>query len=150
MTTSLFTNYTEEEFTGYWDGKPRSFKPGESQYMPDYLAKHFAKHLTNRELLRKDSNGDFIHKNGDKFVSPKKPEEVPMFMELFGRAYQTNEDSVDNDPLDTEIEVLNKNREKVIEVTSEIEEPKKVKETKDSPDDESSFGGKVKETKTKK
>ena len=113
--TALFTNFTDKEFIGYWDGKPRKFLAGQSQYMPDYLAQHLAKHLVNRELLRTDSSGSLIYKNGEKMTSPKFPEQVPLFMELFNKAYISDETEEDNTPepsaLDTEIDVINKNKE---------------------------------------
>ena len=113
MKTALFTNFTDQEFIGYWDGKGKKFDPGQSLYMPDYLAKHFAKHLTNRELLRIDGNGNLIHKDGDKITSPKKPEQVPMFMDLFNKAYtpgETEELGDQKDDVDALINSANKNR----------------------------------------
>src|SRR3990167_49054 len=92
MKTALFTNFTDYEFIGYWDGKPKKFAPGQSIWMPDYLAKHFAKHLSNRELLRLDKNGNPIYKDGEKMTSPKNPEQVPLFMELYNKAYTPNEE----------------------------------------------------------
>lgn len=86
MKSALFTNFTNEDFTGYWDGKAKLFKPGSSLYMPVALANHHAKHLVNRELLRIDDNGSAIHRNGDKMTSPKFPEQVPIFMDLFNKA----------------------------------------------------------------
>lgn len=113
MSTALFTNFTDQEFTGYWDGKPRKFKPGESLYMPEYLAKHYAKHLVNRELLRVNSRGDLIHPGGDKMTSPKFPEHVPLFMELFNKAFTPEHQSEDGqtEEINTEITVENKNRQ---------------------------------------
>jgi len=115
MKTALFVNFTEEEFIGYWDGKGKKFVPGASLYMPDYLARHFAKHLVNRELLRKDRAGNLIYKDGEKFTSPKKPEEVPIFMELFGKAYIPDTDdelAQPKDDIDALINSANKNRTK--------------------------------------
>ena len=116
METALFINFSDEAFTGYWDGKGKTFAPGQSLYLPDYLARHFAKHLVNRELLREDKNGDLLIKNGDKFVSPKKPEDVPVFMEMFNKAYKVQEATEDlgsnKDDIDTLIDTANKNRKK--------------------------------------
>lgn len=117
MKTSLFTNFTDQEFIGYWDGKGKKFAPGQSVYMPDYLAKHFAKHLVNRELLRADASGNLIHKDGDKMTSPKFPEQVPIFMELFNKAFTPDEmDELGDkkDDLDTLIDVANKNRQEKV------------------------------------
>jgi hypothetical protein len=116
MRTALFTNFSNIEFIGYWDGKPKKFKPGQSLYMPDYLAKHFAKHLANRELLRKDENGNSIYKDGEKFTSPKRPQDTPVFMELFDQAYkvdETEEESLgsEGDDVDSLIGSVNKNHE---------------------------------------
>ena len=115
MKTALFVNFTSEEFIGYWDGKSKKFKPGESLYMQDYLARHWAKHLTNRELLKTDANGNLIYKDGEKMTSPKKPEDVPLFMELFNKAYIPEKEEEEfigskEDTLDSLIDLANKNR----------------------------------------
>lgn len=106
MSTALFTNFSSEEFIGHWDGKPRKFAPGESLYMPDYLAQHFAKHLTNRELMK-------IGK--ERSTSPKFPDQVPEYMELFNKAYTPDEvhekPKAKKDDVDTLIAVANKNRQ---------------------------------------
>lgn len=115
MKTALFTNFTNEVFNGYWDGKKKPFAPGQSLYMPDYLAKHFAKHLVNQELLKRKEDGSLVYKDGEKFVSPKKPEEVPIFMELFNKAFtpdETEELGDKKDDIDTLINVANKNKNK--------------------------------------
>lgn len=118
MKTALFVNFTNEAFTGYWDGKGKTFKSGQSLYMPEYLARHFAKHLVNRELLSRDKNGNLVFKDGEKLTSPKKPEESPIFMELFNKAYIPDEDEEalgdKQDDIDTLIDVANKNRSKRI------------------------------------
>lgn len=112
--TASFTNFTSEDFTYYWDGKARTIKAGKSKFMPEFLARVSAKHLVNRELQRKDRAGELIYKNGDKFVSPKKPEEIPVFMELFKKAFKLEEEDTEEDEkqddLDSEMDILNKNR----------------------------------------
>jgi len=118
MKTALFTNFSSEEFIGYWNGKPKKFAPGESLYMPDYLANHFAKHLTNRELIKTGK---------ERSTSPKFPEQEQNFMELFNKAYTpdtTDElgDEVEKkDELDTSIDVANKNRAN--KPTSNVQDP---------------------------
>ena len=124
MKTAQFTNFSEEEFTGYWSGKGKKFAPGQSLYMPDYLAEHFAKHLVNRELLRRKADGSLVIKDGEKFVSPKHfdltdPEKMkkvpPKFMELFNKAYapdELEELGDQRDDVDALINVANKNRAK--------------------------------------
>ena len=114
MKTALFVNFTNEDFTGFWDGIGKNIKAGESLYMPDYLAKHFAKHLTNRELIKKNT------KEGETSTSPKKPEDVPAFMELFNKAYIPEEDETitqEKDDINVQIEVANKNKRKELKET---------------------------------
>lgn len=168
MKTALFTNFTNEDFTGYWDGKAKVFKAGQSVYMPDYLAEHFAKHLTNRELLKRKNDGTLIIPNGDKFVSPKRPEQVPVYMELFNKAF-TPEDKTEfgseGDDIDALIGAANKNHAEgktmpedaksadTVDLTSDVTPTTKQDKTQpqvivppdfDAEDDDSeeSFGGK--------
>lgn len=103
MKTAIFKNFSNESFTGYWDGKPKTFKPGYSILMPEYLARHFAKHLTNRELLKLGK---------ERSTSPKRPEDVPEFMEIFNKAFQIDEevDTPENDPIDVQMAMANANR----------------------------------------
>lgn len=151
MKTALFTNFTSYEFIGYWDGKPKKFAPGQSIWMPDYLAKHFAKHLTNRELLRTDKQGNPIYKDGEKMTSPKNPEQVPMFMELFNKAYtpdETEELGSQKDDVDALIASANKNREagkssQKADVEQDPNEPQIIPSPDDEDDEE--FEGKPKE-----
>lgn len=122
MSNALFTNFTDSEFIGWWDGKKRVFPPGVSKLLPEYLARHFAKHLTNRELLEaKKPDGSLKYKDGEKMTSPKKPEEYPIFMEIFNQAFMpsdTDEIGERQDKLDTEIDLLNKNRSEKSDPTS--------------------------------
>lgn len=51
----VFTNFSEEDFVGKWDGKKfPAIKPGKSMMLESYIAEHFAKHLIDRELNKKD------------------------------------------------------------------------------------------------
>lgn len=52
MNAILFINYTDEDFSHSWGGVNYNFKAGTSMYLEPYLAEHFAKHLTNREINR--------------------------------------------------------------------------------------------------
>lgn len=78
MTNAYFHNFTDEVFTGFWNGKPKTFKPGDRVLMPAWLAEHFAKHLTNRELIKA---------NKEVYTSPKQPGQVPEFMALFRKCF---------------------------------------------------------------
>lgn len=94
MSNATFHNFTDKPFTGHWNGKPKTFKPRERVYMPRYLAEHFAKHLTNSVL---------IEKGKESYTSPKKPEDVPVFMEIFNKAFIRDEISEGQNELDAEI-----------------------------------------------
>ena len=107
--TALFTNFSDKDFLGWWNGKSKRFKPGQSLWMPAYLARHFAKHLANREILK--------YPKGDTMTSPKKPEDVPIFMRLFEKAYtpdksKENEIGDKKDDIDAIIESTNRNKQK--------------------------------------
>ena len=45
-----FKNYTDTDFTHSFDSVPYTFKAGQTIYLEEFKAKHFAKHLVNREL----------------------------------------------------------------------------------------------------
>ena len=134
---ALFTNFTGEEFTGYWDGKLKhTLKPGESRHMQAYLAAHFAKVLTNRELVRLIKNKEtgemeLAHKDGEKMTSPKKPEQVPVYMELYKQAYKPDDDDEEKEPEDAG---LSSNIEP-------IEDKDKAKDLQPPVDEEEKFEG---------
>lgn len=93
MTNATFHNFDSAPFTGYWNGKPKTFKPGERVHMPAYLAEHFAKHLSNRYLI---AHGQEV------YTSPKNPGQVPQFMDVFKKAFipdavQTEAGSIDDE-----------------------------------------------------
>lgn len=149
MKTALFTNFSNEAFTGFWNGKGKVFLPGQSVYMPDYLASHFAKHLTNRELLKKGL---------ERSTSPKKPQDVPEFMELYNQAYTPDEESDvmgQGDSIDVQISVANKNREKRAKLPEgaaavNAKEPQIITPPEGDEDDEEQFGSKPVETSNSK
>lgn len=147
MKTSLFTNFSTEAFTGYWDGKPKTFAPGQSLYMPDYLASHFAKHLVNRELLKLGF---------ERSTSPKRPADVPEYMDLFNKAVTPDEETdepASKDPIDVQIAVANKNRDskkaKPAKAKANATQPQVVlsPDFGDDGDDDDSFGAKPVDTK---
>lgn len=49
-----FTNWTGEDFTHKWDSVEYTFKAGQTEMLQDYLAYHFAKHLAQREINRRN------------------------------------------------------------------------------------------------
>lgn len=59
----MFTNWSQEDFTGYWDSNPTLIKKGEMIILPRYLAHHFAKHLADRECNRENKPTDGLFKN---------------------------------------------------------------------------------------
>lgn len=48
----LFKNWSSEDFSWTWDGVSYEFQAGQTMYLQDYLAEHFAKHLADREMIR--------------------------------------------------------------------------------------------------
>lgn len=49
----LFKNWSDDKFSHKWNGVPYSFAPGEEKWMEGWMARHFTKHLTDRELLKR-------------------------------------------------------------------------------------------------
>ena len=132
MKTALFTNFSNEDFIGYWNGKPYKFKAGEGKYFEEGIAQHFAKHLVNRELLKLGK---------ERATSPKFPEQVPDFMELFNKAFILEKSDEEQDEAQAQTVAINKNKE----VGSDIEVKDKVQIVIPPNEDEEEFEGKPKE-----
>lgn len=59
MQAIQFTNFSTEDFTWKFDGIAYTFKAGQTMFLEDFKANHFAKHLIDRELDKKGySTGD--------------------------------------------------------------------------------------------
>jgi len=109
---ALFYNFTNKPFTGYWDGKPKTFKAGAKQYMEDWRAKHYAKHLANQVLLEEGKENS---------TSPKFPEQVPDFMNLFNKACIIEENQ---DAGQDESDLINKQHEATMNIPTENKKAK--------------------------
>lgn len=60
----LFRNWSDEDFTYTWDKVEYDFPAGSETRIEEGLANHFAKHLTDRELLKmKDDKGEQLMTN---------------------------------------------------------------------------------------
>lgn len=103
---ALFFNFTNKPFTGYWNGKPKTFKAGSKQYMEAWRARHYAKHLTNQVLLEKGL---------ENYTSPKFPEQVPQFMDIFNKACIIEENQ---DAEQDESDLINKQHEPSMNIPS--------------------------------
>lgn len=157
MKTAIFTNFSSEPFTCFWDGKGKTVAAGESIYMPDSLARHFAKHLVNRELVRveTDDKGRMVRikdertgnlvpvtkiPGGETATSPKNPEQVPLFMDLFNRAYQTEGETEEKkNDLEAELDLLNKQKKQEKKGEAKEEKSDELVTPTDEEDDESNF-----------
>ena len=58
MKNKWFTNWTTEPFSYKWDGEDYVFQSGDSKLLPDYLAEHFGKHLTDKVLHEKNKTAN--------------------------------------------------------------------------------------------
>lgn len=99
--------------------------------MPEYLARHFAKHLSNKVLTAAGK---------DSACSPKKPEEVPLFMAEFNKAFQLQAGDDADDDLDVAIDLANKPKdEPSSNITTKPNKsigPSSELKTKTDPDDD--------------
>jgi len=55
---AIFNNCTDKTFIGQWAGVKYTFKKGTQSHMEEWKARHFAKHLANRELNELDIRTD--------------------------------------------------------------------------------------------
>ena len=130
MKQALFYNFTDKEFIGYWDGKAKKFAPGAKQYMEDWRAKHYAKHLANSVLI---ANGK------ESSTSPKFPEQMPDFLNLFNQACIVEDDQEEDqdasDLIDKQHEAPMNIQPKQVPTVVDSKEPQIIN-TPDSDDDE--------------
>lgn len=94
-----FTNFSNEDFTWTWNKIPYKFPAGQFRFMETLLAEHFAKHLINRELLKKGREND---------TSPKNPSENVYYMELHAKAIEPVETAEGADSTAIEQEVVDR------------------------------------------
>lgn len=103
MKTVQFFNYSTEVFTFTWDKEPITIQPGQKIWLMDWLAAHGAKHLANRELIKRGFVND---------TSPKDPNKNENFLKYFNMAFlDEGEKSESKSSLMAEIDVINKQKE---------------------------------------
>lgn len=61
MKAVTFFNWTKEDFSHMWDGESYLFKAGSQTTMPEWKAKHFAKHAAVRELNELKGNEGLVN-----------------------------------------------------------------------------------------
>lgn len=54
--TVPFLNIDTQDFTWEWGSKPYTVKAGETKFYPEFLAKHMAKHLSDKLMQERDIN----------------------------------------------------------------------------------------------
>lgn len=95
-----FTNFSDEDFTYTWNKIPYTFKAGAVKFMETGIANHFAKHLVNRELLKRGRDND---------TSPKKQSDNPFFMEYWNKCIQPIPQDASGDPEKAKQEMIDQN-----------------------------------------
>jgi len=111
MQAIQFTNFSNETFTHAWDKQEYTFQPGQTIYLQDYLAKHFAKHLIDRELNKIDKRtNDQLSRQA-------------MMSKCFGNASDAMS------ALKAETEAINLNQEEP-KIEEKVAEPVEVKDEK--------------------
>jgi len=96
MQSILFTNWSDEAFTHTWDKEAVNFQPGQSIYLQDFLARHFAKHLANRELMKAEDKSVYAGN-----------ENSLVFMEYRDKALSQPLEAAT--PIQAEIDTINRN-----------------------------------------
>ena len=65
-----FTNIDTENFAHKWDGEVYTIKAGKTKTFPSFLAKHLAKHLITKILMKDDK--DYSNENEERIELQKK------------------------------------------------------------------------------
>jgi len=107
--TVLFFN-PFSDFTHTWDKEPYSIRQNERIYLPDWLAKHLAKHLVDRELNWAKLPTDF------ECADPKDPRFEMSRSKLLSKCiFEQDATPMSGTKVKQEVELMNKNREIVAE-----------------------------------
>jgi len=109
-TAVTFINYTDEDFTHTWDSQPYVFAAGRTMMLPEYLARHFAKHLTRRELNKLGPKGEIT-------------DDDPEFIKLMNKCVVLDSEVSATTKLGLEVAMMN--TEKPVTEVKEPEAPKK-------------------------
>jgi len=48
----IFTNWSDEDYTGTWNGISETVKAGEFKELPEYKAFHYCRHFVDREMQK--------------------------------------------------------------------------------------------------
>ena len=65
MQAIKFKNFTDRDFSWKYDGIEYNFPAGQETYLEDFKAKHFAKHLIDRELTTQGIRTDSANKRAE-------------------------------------------------------------------------------------
>lgn len=118
-----FYNFSDEDFVGVWNKEEMKIEAGESIHLPEYLAKHFAKHLVDRELI----------KSGKQVIDGTRQEvEAKCFAEVFESETSMKE----------EVERLNRIKKATKKTTKKVAKKATKKATKKVVKEEDKFEGK--------
>jgi hypothetical protein len=88
MQAIKFKNFSNEDFSWSWNNMPYVFKAGESIFLEDFKATHFAKHLIDRELNKLGFQTNDMAKRSELISQCFPPEEAISTLE----ALQINEE----------------------------------------------------------
>lgn len=131
----IFTNATDENFTGMWGGNPETIPAGESRLLEEYLAYHYAKHLTDREMMKQ--NKPFADKKMREEYFAKFVSEVPAGVDVMSFLKKQMQDKVNEMVADTSEDA----EESVEEAPKAIAKKKSPLKKPLATDDEDTFEG---------
>jgi len=115
-----FTNFSKEDFSWNYDKAPFTFKAGKTVVLKEELARFFAKHLIDRELIKANKAFNVISERAkleekcleDTNISSEKEE--MLVMEVM------NNEEVEEEVVEEEVE------EEFADIKEPVVEPKKV------------------------
>lgn len=81
MKAIKFKNFTDDVFVWDWDKVSYTFLPRTETYMEDFKARHFAKHLVDRELNKRGQLTNYIPARNELLALALPEDEVEVSME---------------------------------------------------------------------
>ena len=123
-------NYSHRDYFQFrWNKQPFRLKPGETRRFPRYLAEHFAKHLANHILIKRQDKTKNLNLLGNDVERKKLLNEIIISVENY---YHQDEELNPGQVAAAQVEELNREEERVETLDIGKDESESIEQIKDN------------------